>query len=98
MFPSDGRNHKNAIKNELNTKAFLEENAHTIFEQLSGKSYEVLSKGGTKFKADNIIQSSDGTIIYIPDKEKRHGLGGSYDYTNTTVSYTHLTLPTIYSV
>lgn len=86
MFPSDGRNHKNAIKNELNTKSFLEKNAHKIFEQLSEKSYEVLSKGGTKSKADNIIQSSDGAIIYISDKEKRHGLGGSYDYTNTSAA------------
>jgi len=84
MFPSDGRNHKNAIKNELNTKAFLSKDAHKIFKQLSPKSYEVLSKGGTKFKADNIIKSNDGTIINISDKEKRHGLGGSYDYTNTS--------------
>ena len=86
MFPSDGRNHKNAIKNELNTKAFLSKNAHKIFKQLSSKSYEVLSKGGTKFKADNIIKSNDGTIINISDKEKRHGLGGSYDYTNTSAA------------
>ena len=85
MFPSDGRNHKNAIKNEHNTKAFLEKNAHKIFPQLKNKSYEVLSKGGTQYKADNIIKYNNSQIN-ISDKEKRHGLGGSFDYTNTSAA------------
>ena len=69
MFPSDGRNHKNAIKNEHNTKAFLEKNARKIFPQLKNKSYEVLSKGGTQYKADNIIKYNNSQIN-ISDKEK----------------------------
>ena len=85
MFPSDGRNHKNAIKNEHNTKAFLEKNARKIFPQLKNKSYEVLSKGGTQYKADNIIKYNNSQIN-ISDKEKRHGLGGSFDYTNTSAA------------
>ena len=85
MFPSDGRNHKNAIKNEHNTKAFLEKNARKIFPQLKNKSYEVLSKGGTQYKADNIIKYNNRQIN-ISDKEKRHGLGGSFDYTNTSAA------------
>ena len=85
MFPSDGRNHKNAIKNEHNTKAFLQKNAHKIFTELKNKSYEVLSKGGTQYKADNIIKYNDSQIN-ISDKEKRHGLGGSFDYTNTSAA------------
>ena len=44
MFPSDGRNHKNAIKNEHNTKAFLQKNAHKIFSELKNKSYECYQK------------------------------------------------------
>ena len=34
-------------------------------------------------KVDNIIKYNDSQIN-ISDKEKRHGLGGSFDYTNTS--------------
>ena len=83
-FPSDGRNHHNAIENEHNTKEYLQGHAHLIYEAAEEGKYIVLSKGGTKNKADNIIECDDGRIISISDKQKKKGLGGSFDYTNTS--------------
>jgi len=83
-FPSDGRNHHNAIKNEHNTREYLQEYAHLIYGNAKKGKYIVLSKGGTKNKADNIIECDDGRIINISDKQKKKGLGGSFDYTNTS--------------
>ena len=83
-FPSDGRNHRNAIKNEHDTKEYLQGCAHLIYGDVEEGKYIVLSKGGTKNKADNIIECDDGRIISISDKQKKNGLGGSFDYTNTS--------------
>ena len=83
-FPSDGRNHHNAIKNEHNTKEYLQDHAHLIYGSAEEGKYIVISKGGTKNKADNIIECDDGRIINISDKQKKNGLGGSFDYTNTS--------------
>ena len=85
-FPSDGRNHKNALKNEKSTKIFLENYAYRIFSEVNKDKYVVKGKGGTKNKADNIIITDDGVTINISDKEKRKGLGGSFDYTNTSAA------------
>ena len=84
-FPSDGTNHHNAIKNEHNTKEYLQNHAHLIYMGAEEGKYTVISKGGTKNKADNIIECDAGKIIkYISDKHKKKGLGGSFDYTNTS--------------
>jgi hypothetical protein len=83
-FPSDGRNHLNAIKNEKSTTEFLKQNAHKLFS-IKGK-YVVDHKGGTTNKADNIITTNDGSIIFISDKEKKKGLNGSFDYTNSSAA------------
>ena len=85
-FPSDGRNHRNAIRNEQSTKAFLEQYAPQIFPGVKAGKYVVEGKGGTTNKADNVIITDDGRIINISDKEKRNGLGGSFDYTNTSAA------------
>lgn len=92
-FPGDGRNHRNAIANEYDTKSFLEKNAYQIFKYLKKDRYfvtddfEVEHKGGTKNKADNVIISADGkTVIAISDKQKKKGLGGSFDFTNTSAA------------
>ena len=85
-FPSDGSNHYSAIKNEKSTKKFLEDNAHLIFAEVKKGKYIVEGKGGTTNKADNVIITDDGTVINISDKEKRSGLGGSFDYTNTSAA------------
>lgn len=82
-FPSDGRNHRSAINNENNTTKFLIENAKHIFN-IKG-SFSVEHKGGTVNKADNVIITSDG-IISISDKEKKKGLNGSFDYTNSSAA------------
>ena len=73
-FPSDGRNHRNAIKNEHDTKEYLQGCAHLIYGDVEEGKYIVLSKGGTKNKADNIIECDDGRIISISDKQKKNGL------------------------
>jgi len=83
-FPSDGRNHHNAIKNEYNTKEYLQGHAHLIYGDVKEGKYVVLSKGGTTNKADNIIKCNDGKVINISDKQKKNGLSGSFDYTNTS--------------
>lgn len=83
-FPSDGRNHHNAIKNEYNTKEYLQDHAHLIFENVEKGKYTVLSKGGTTNKADNIIECNNGKVVNISDKQKKNGLSGSFDYTNTS--------------
>ena len=84
-FPSDGTNHHNAIENEHNTKEYLQNHAHLIYMGAEEGKYTVISKGGTKNKADNIIECDAGKIIkYISDKHKKKGLGGSFDYTNSS--------------
>ena len=83
-FPNDGRNHHSALLNEDNTKTFLQKNAHKIFDGIEKDKYSVISKGGTQNKADNVIECNGGKIVYISDKEKKKGLGGSFDYTNTS--------------
>ena len=90
-FPSDGTNHHNAIKNEKNTKEYLQENAYKIYPCFKKGKYTVEGKGGTKYKADNIIYGENGDVINISDKQKKKGLGvGSYDYTNTSVPINEL--------
>ena len=84
-FPSNGTNHYNAIKNELSTKEYLEKYADLIYPCLEKKKYRVESKGGTTYKADNIIYSENNIVINISDKQKKNGISnGSYDYTNTS--------------
>ena len=85
-FPNDGINHHNGIKNENSTKEFLKEHAIQLFPELCDKNYVVESRGGTKYKADNVIINEDGNVINISDKQKKKGLGGSYDYTNTSAA------------
>ena len=83
-FPSNGKNHHSAIKNENKTFKFLEKNAHKIYNVLTKNNYKIIAKGGTANKADNILEYNNGKKIYISDKEKKKGLGGSFDYTNTS--------------
>jgi len=84
-YPDDGRNHYSAIKNEHNTKEFLQEYAHLIYPNLDKGKYKVEGRGGTKYKADNIIFGENGNVINISDKQKNKGLSvGSCDYTNTS--------------
>ena len=90
-FPSNGINHHNAITNEKNTKEYLQENAYKIFSCLKKEKYRVEGKGGTIYKADNVIYGEDNTVINISDKQKKGGIGvGSYDYTNTSVPISEL--------
>lgn len=86
-FPSDGRNHHSAINNENITTKFLRENAKDIFK-IKGK-FSVEHKGGTINKADNVIITDD-EIISISDKEKKKGLQGSFDYTNSSAAIKEL--------
>jgi len=90
-FPCDGTNHHNAISNEHSTKEYLQTNAHKIYPNVKNGKYTVKSLGGTKNKADNIIECLDGNIIYISDKQKKQGIStGSFDYTNTSKPITRL--------
>lgn len=83
-FPSDARNHRNAISNESETTKWLTKNAIKVFPQLKGKKFKVVHKGGTSNKADNVIITQDGKEILISDKQKIAGLGGSSDWTNSS--------------
>ena len=84
-FPSNGINHHNAIKNEHNTKEYLQEYAYLIYPCLEKGKYRVEGRGGTTYKADNIIVGENSNVINISDKQKKNGISnGSYDYTNTS--------------
>lgn len=90
-FPNDGRNHHAAIENEKNTEIFLRQHAYKFnLFNLKKDNYQVIHKGGTKNKADNVIVRDDGTKIYISDKQKKNGLSGSYDYQNSSAAITSL--------
>lgn len=91
-FPCDARNHRNAIANEKATTEWLTKNAEKIFPELKGLKYEVKHAGGTGNKADNIIVMEDGTEIYISDKQKISGLGGSSDWSNTSLAIKEMLL------
>lgn len=83
-FPSDARNHRNAISNENETTKWLIKNAPKLFPKLKGTKYKVVHRGGTGSKADNVIITQNGKEIYISDKQKISGLSGSSDWTNSS--------------
>lgn len=90
-FPSDGRNHHSAIKNEKATKGFLETFGHNLFPNLKKGKYVVESRGGPSNKADNVIIDSKGNKIFISDKEKKSGITvGSFDYVNSSLAISEM--------
>ena len=85
-YPCDGRNHENGTKNEESTKTFLENNAHFIFPEVNKGKYVVEKRGTTKYKEDNVVITDEGITIKISDKQKKKGLSGSFDYTNSSAA------------
>ena len=85
-WSNDGTVHKTGIANEKETTKFLQENAHLIYGHLGVEkdNYTVRGVGGTKHKEDNVIECDDGAKVYISDKLKKKGLGGSITWINSS--------------
>jgi hypothetical protein len=85
-WSNDGTVHKTGIANEKETTKFLQENAHLIYGHLGVEkdNYTVRGVGGTDNKEDNVIECDDGSKVYISDKLKNKGLGGSITWKNTS--------------
>tara|TARA_A100001515_G_scaffold77977_3_gene61898 strand:- start:5487 stop:6188 length:702 start_codon:yes stop_codon:yes gene_type:complete len=81
MFPSNGQNHKNAVKSEEELDFYTKD-----LERIYSKSIsEIEHKGGTKHKEDNVILFMNGDKRKISLKLKAKGLKeGSLDYVNTS--------------
>jgi hypothetical protein len=79
-FPINGENHHKAIKSEKDLLSYKSK-----FEFFYGKEVlDIVQKGGTKTKVDNLIYFSDGSIIPISLKSKKNLKSGSFDYVNTS--------------
>ena len=81
MFPSNGQNHKNAVKSEQKLD-FYKLDLENIYNKTI---FEIYHKGGTQLKEDNVIIFSNGDERKISLKLKNKGLqNGSFDYVNTS--------------
>ena len=69
MFPSNGQNHKNAVKSEEELDFYTKD-----LERIYSKSIsEIEHKGGTKHKEDNVILFMNGDKRKISLKLKAKG-------------------------
>lgn len=79
-FPSDGRNHHEAIKVEKSMSLYKKE-----YEEYYGKMIEkFIHVGGTKSKVDFKILFPDGSEVTKSLKKKRLISNGSFDYINSS--------------
>mgnify|MGYP003646416850 CR=1 FL=1 len=82
-YKTDGSSHRNGIKNEKQQIKHLQEGAaHNVVLGLS-EDFQVIAKGGTKFKEDFQIVDGD-TVIKVSAKRKKKMSTGSYDYVNSS--------------
>jgi hypothetical protein len=82
-YKIDGSSHRNGIKNEKQQIKYLQEGAaHSVVPGLS-EDFQVIAKGGTKFKEDFQIVDGD-TVIKVSAKRKKKMSTGSYDYVNSS--------------
>jgi hypothetical protein len=81
MFPSDGRNHHQAIKVEKNLDNYMSQ-----LEIIYGKEIDCIQhRGGTTNKEDAVIHFRDKTKKRVSVKNKESGVKtGSFDYINTS--------------
>ena len=82
-YKTDGSSHRNGIKNEKQQIEYLKSGAvHSVVTGLS-EDFQVIPKGGTKFKEDFQIVDRD-TVIRVSAKRKKKMSTGSYDYVNSS--------------
>src|SRR6056300_1202982 len=81
-YKTDGSSHTTGIKNEENLIERLQKTARTLYPQLSD-DFEVVKRGGTKFKQDMEIVDGDTTIV-ISAKKKTDIKTGSFDCVNSS--------------
>ena len=84
-YNTNGYSHTSGIKNEEKLRDYLQRGAaKQLYPQLSS-SYEVLKRGGTKFKQDMEIQDKSGVIL-ISAKKKDVIEKGSFDWLNSSAA------------
>lgn len=85
-FPSDGRNHRQGIKNEHTLVATLNNGLTARIWPSESERVIAEHRGGTTQKADAVlVDKNTGDVIkYISAKEKKKENTGTYDYTNST--------------
>tara|TARA_R110000824_G_scaffold267147_1_gene456086 strand:+ start:1110 stop:1901 length:792 start_codon:yes stop_codon:yes gene_type:complete len=82
-YKTDGSSHRNGIKNEKQQIKYLKSGAaHSVVTGLS-EGFQIIPKGGTKFKEDFQIVDGD-TVIKVSAKRKKKMSTGSYDYVNSS--------------
>ena len=82
-YKTDGSSHKDGIQNEKNLKKHLLEGAaKELYPDLSD-NFDVISRGGTKYKQDLEIVDGDEKIL-VSAKKKKLIEEGSFDWVNTT--------------
>jgi hypothetical protein len=81
-FPTDGRNHRAGVQNEIDTVAKFNAEPPEIFKTLYGAGVRFQHRGGTGTKVDIDILDGAGTVVDCISV-KRHD-GGTYDYINTS--------------
>ena len=83
-YSTDGSSHKDGIKNEQNLIETLQQQARQLYPQLSD-DFEVVKRGGTKYKQDMEIVDGDDTILISAKKKTEIG-SGSFDWTNSSAA------------
>lgn len=82
-YKTDGSSHSDGIKNEENLIEKLRNGvAQTLYPHLSDK-FDVIKRGGTKFKQDMEIIDGDSKIL-ISAKKKVKITSGSFDWVNSS--------------
>lgn len=90
-YKTDGSSHRNGIKNEKQQIKHLQEGAaHSVVTGLS-EDFQVIAKGGTKFKEDFQIVDGD-RVIKVSAKRKKKMSTGSYDYVNSSSVMSEVTV------
>lgn len=81
-YKTDGSSHTDGISNEQNLIERLRSDARQLYPSLS-ENFEVVKRGGTKFKQDMEIVDENQTIL-ISAKKKTNINDGSFDWVNSS--------------
>lgn len=81
-YNTTGQSHKNGLKNESDSKKWIENNVDKHNVDFLSQIKEVKKQGGTKNKNDLIISYNDGRILGISAKNRQNS--GTFDWVNTS--------------
>tara|TARA_A200000113_G_scaffold40427_1_gene32924 strand:+ start:30 stop:812 length:783 start_codon:yes stop_codon:yes gene_type:complete len=90
VFPHNGENHENGIKNEKNTVEYQNNNPNNainicLMSDYGGSDVEWSHQGGTKQKADaNVKITTPGNVEIIEEISLKNHKSGTFDWENTT--------------